>query len=134
MKVLSVRQPWAWALIFGGKEIENRFWKTKYRGLIAIHASKGMTCKEYELAKEYMLDIIPCVPNFDELDRGAIIGTVNLVDITQNTGSPWFMGSQIGDKQNYGGVVEKPNPRLPVKFKGGLGLRDLPSWMDSLFE
>ena len=37
---LSVRQPWAWALLYGGKTIENRKWTTHYRGRIWIHASE----------------------------------------------------------------------------------------------
>ena len=39
MQVLSVRQPWAWAIARGHKEIENRTWDATYRGVLAIHAS-----------------------------------------------------------------------------------------------
>ncbi|MFI7644097.1 ASCH domain-containing protein [Nonomuraea sp. NPDC049400] len=38
MKALSVRQPWAWAITHGQKDIENRTWTTGYRGPLAIHA------------------------------------------------------------------------------------------------
>jgi len=31
MKALSIRQPWAWLIIAGHKDIENRSWGTKYR-------------------------------------------------------------------------------------------------------
>ena len=44
---LSVRQPWAWAIIHAGKDIENRSWATKFRGRVLIHASKGMTQEEF---------------------------------------------------------------------------------------
>ena len=37
---LSVRQPWAWAIVKGFKDVENRTWSTKYRGLVYIHAPK----------------------------------------------------------------------------------------------
>ena len=40
MKVLSVRQPWAWAIIHGGKDVENRNWYTSFRGTLAIHAER----------------------------------------------------------------------------------------------
>lgn len=30
---LSVRQPWAWAIIFAGKDIENRSWQAVNHGL-----------------------------------------------------------------------------------------------------
>ena len=39
--VLSVRQPWAWALLYGGKMVENRTWARRYRGRIWIHASSS---------------------------------------------------------------------------------------------
>ena len=41
MKALSLRQPWASLIIYGGKDIENRRWETKYRGPLLIHASKA---------------------------------------------------------------------------------------------
>ncbi len=53
MKALTVRQPWAWALMEGGKDIENRKWATTYRGPLAIHAAAGMTRQEYCRAADY---------------------------------------------------------------------------------
>lgn len=38
MRVLTVRQPWAWAIAAGYKYIENRTWTTSYRGKLGIHA------------------------------------------------------------------------------------------------
>src|ERR1051326_1498970 len=40
VKALSVRQPWAWLIIYGGKDIENRDWPTSHRGPTLIHAGK----------------------------------------------------------------------------------------------
>ena len=42
IRALSVRQPWAWAIAVGGKAVENRTRGTRYRGLLAIHASKNV--------------------------------------------------------------------------------------------
>lgn len=39
MKVLTVRQPWAWAIAAGYKTIENRTWTTGHRGKLGIHSS-----------------------------------------------------------------------------------------------
>ncbi len=36
---LTVRQPYAWAIAEGFKPVENRGWRTNYRGLLAIHAA-----------------------------------------------------------------------------------------------
>lgn len=38
---LTVKQPWAHMIAYGGKTIENRGWETRYRGMFAIHAGKG---------------------------------------------------------------------------------------------
>lgn len=43
MKALSIRQPWAWLILHGGKDIENRSWNTNFRGRFLIHAAAGMT-------------------------------------------------------------------------------------------
>ena len=32
MKALSIRQPWSWLILHGGKDIENRSWRTNVRG------------------------------------------------------------------------------------------------------
>ena len=37
---ISIRQPWAWLVAAGWKDIENRSQHFNYRGAIAIHASK----------------------------------------------------------------------------------------------
>lgn len=42
MRCLTIRQPWAWAIATQGKDVENRTWKTSYRGLLAIHAGSTL--------------------------------------------------------------------------------------------
>ena len=125
MKVLTLRQPWAWALFFAGKDIENRTWKTNYRGDLAIHTAKGMTKREYNEAKNFMLDIgVPLVPNPDELEFGTIVGIIEVVGCIHerdyNFGSEesaWFQGP-------YGWIVQNPRQVKPVEAKGGLSLWD----------
>ena len=36
IKILSVRQPWAWLICSRIKDVENRTWKTNYRGRLSI--------------------------------------------------------------------------------------------------
>lgn len=42
LRILTVKQPWAWAIIHGGKNVENRVRNLAgdYRGPIAIHVAK----------------------------------------------------------------------------------------------
>jgi hypothetical protein len=99
---ISVRQPWAWAIVHAGKDIENRSWSARiaalrtalaFRGPVCIHASKGMTREEYE-----SVDFIESVskikaPPPHEILRGGIIGTVEITDVVRKSSSPWFFGS-----------------------------------------
>lgn len=122
MKALSIRQPWAWLILYAGKDIENRNWPTAFRGPCLIHAAKGMTRREYEAAMDWVLDepgINLCVvlPEFGKLKRGGIVGEVEIVDCVQRSDSPWFTGP-------YGFVLRNPKP-LPLReVRGMLGFFD----------
>lgn len=41
LRALSITQPWAGAIAWLGKDVENRTWGTDYRGSLLIHASAG---------------------------------------------------------------------------------------------
>jgi hypothetical protein len=94
---LSVRQPWAWAIVHAGKDIENRSWRRpnpalNYRGDFAVHAAKGMTRDEYEDAADFMADLGITVPPAAELQRAGIVGVSTLADIVRDSESRWYMG------------------------------------------
>ena len=122
---LSIRQPWAWAIIHAGKDIENREWPTRFRGPVCIHASKGMTRDEYNcfirtihtvsLTRPFPTGTM--VPAMPDLERGGIIGVAEIVDCVQSSDSPWFFG-------RYGFVLRNARavPFMPVK--GALGFFD----------
>lgn len=83
MKTLSLRQPWAWAVLHG-KSIENRRWNTRFRGEFLIHAAKGMTQAEYAEAHEWIYNASKgalVVPRFGELLRGGVVGSAELVSV-----------------------------------------------------
>ena len=116
---LSVRQPWAWAIIHADKDIENRSWQAinhglKQRGRICIHAAKGMTRDEYQSAKDFMTSIGVDCPLPDELLRGCIIGTAEVVDVVKASDSPWFFGPR-------GLVLREARPCDPIMAVGALG-------------
>ncbi len=129
MKVLSIRQPWAWLIIHGGKDIENRTWHTKYRGRFLVHASKGMTGKEYCDGLEFAMRAgwisespeFPFPTSQQMLQEwcGGIIGSVELVDCVTASESPWYMGE-------VGFVLRDPKPILFTPYKGRLGLFNAP--------
>jgi hypothetical protein len=129
MKWLSIRQPWVFAIFSAGKPVENRDWKPwnsglKIRGRVGIHASKGLTKREYEDFADFYADLpepaLPVLPHFDDLARGCLFGTVEIVDVVQQLDSPWFFGP-------YGLVLRDPKPLAkPVPYLGQLGFFDVP--------
>ena len=95
MMALSIRQPWAWLILHGGKDIENRTWTTNVRGRVLIHAAKGMTANEWSDAWGYAEVVagreLPS-PHVRDIERGGIVGSVEIVDCVCESGSPWFTG------------------------------------------
>lgn len=114
MKALSIRQPWAWLIIHGGKDIENRSWHAKLRGRFLVHAAKGMTNDEYVHAAAFARSLGVTVPPASELQRGGIIGSVELVDSVNSHESPWYMGEK-------GFVLQVPIASPFIPLKGQLG-------------
>lgn len=125
MKALSIRQPWAWAILHGGKDVENRDWPARFRGPILIHASKSMGRQEYEDAAysikmaQFSNGETQYVPEFEALPRGGIVGQMEIVDCVKESASPWFLG-------HYGFVIQNAKPLPFTPIKGALGLFDVP--------
>jgi hypothetical protein len=116
VKALTVQQPWAWAIIHGGKDVENRTQAWSYRGPLAIHAGARWSergahstlvsravaeqasreCEHFTgnpippLAISYMAEIVADQGLPDDPDlfgKGALIGLVDLVDVHHQVGS-----------------------------------------------
>ena len=122
VKALSIRQPWAWAILNAGKDIENRDWPTRFVGPVCIHAAKGMTRDEYEdcLATAHDISLTHpfphglTMPAFDELSRGGIVGTARTEGCVSRSTSPWFFGK-------YGFVIRDARPCEFIPVNGELG-------------
>lgn len=114
---LSVRQPWPWAMQHAGKDIENRDWRASQRGRICIHAGKGMSLVEYRDCLDTIREIRGeafDLPGMDELQRGGIVGTVDIVDCVNRSDSPWFFGT-------FGLVLRDFQPTEFIACRGELG-------------
>jgi hypothetical protein len=88
VKCLSIHQPWAWAILHAGKDVENRTWGTPYRGPLLIHASKSRkSCDAQRHDFESRFDVL--LPSFDSMPKGAIVGMVALVGCASDSRSKW---------------------------------------------
>lgn len=122
MRVLTVRQPWASAIVQGWKDIENRTWETRYRGPLLIHAAAAPPDPADLAPVETMLGRPLNREERAEIMRrsgagscGGIVGIVDLVDVVTAHPSPWFVGP-------VGWVLRNPRP-LPFRpCRGRLGL------------
>ena len=114
MKCLSIRQPWA-CLVMGPKDVENRSWKTDYRGPLLIHA--GLKYDPQGLSRQYIYEHGLFA---GRLIKGAIIGRVTLVDCVKGHPSKWA----APDCWNW--ILADPWLIKPIPYKGRLGLFDVP--------
>ena len=116
MKALSIQQPWAWLIARGYKDIENRSWFTRYRGRFLIHASQK--ADYHAIQKHRLAGVIKSIMKannvtMDDLERGGIVGAVDLVDCITAGGSQWFDG-------DYGFVLANPEVMKFVPCRGKL--------------
>lgn len=107
MEALSIRQPWAWLIAHGYKNVENRTWPTHYRGEFLIHTGKLSSRGDIRWANDFLkpLNVEP------EYEYGGIVGIAKITNcITEWGNNFWFQGP-------YGFVIEdaRPLPFLPCK-------------------
>lgn len=139
MKAISLTQPMAWAC-FNGKDIDNRSWSTRYRGVLLIHASNDFNQEHYDWISQNENRLGLVLPQPEEFVHGALIGKVDLTVIVKNkggafqpglfkdyqdrafrvVGSRWFWGP-------YGWVFENAVEfQRPIPVPGELRIFDIP--------
>lgn len=120
-RAISIRQPWAWAILHAGKDVENRGEHAlrQFRSAIGqrvyVHASKTMTRAEHVAAAAFMAKIGVECPAPDDLAFGGIIGSALVVDIVARRRSPWFHGP-------FALALADPRPQPFQPLRGQLGL------------
>lgn len=115
---LSVRSPWWWYILHGGKDVENRSWSTRYRGSVLIHASSWFQREQIEDEIESCSWVrrsdVPLAQDFKALS-GHYVGVVDIVDCVWASESPWFNDA-------FGFVLANPQPLVrPIRGVGRLG-------------
>lgn len=154
MKALTLWQPWAWAMAFAGKPVENRTWAPPHALLgqrIAIHAGKTMDEEALcDIADEF--GVMPTdwqppslvyerqgVKRVGQLARGAVVAVGTLAGYVCDDGNGRVMANHLGAdvlraaraSPWYQGpigwiVVERIALPTPVSCRGAQGLWTLP--------
>ncbi len=153
MRILTVRQPWAWAIVHGGKDVENRVRNIAgdYRGPVAIHVAQQEDVNAFSLsatrdalnaaADRWMaqrvkenpksVETVPWAKGF-----GFIVGVVDLVGVHE---APMFANDSCDRRSNgptcspwaergplHHLALANPRPLAePIPYRGALGLRRL---------
>jgi len=126
MKALSIKQPWATLIASGIKNIENRTWKTNFRGTVLIHAGASPSFHDLtlHLSQDQMDEavksgfFIPLDARNESYVKSAIIGQVDIVDCMLNHPSVWaeksepelwdMEGNPVYDRPTYNWVLANP--------------------------
>jgi hypothetical protein len=130
VRALPVRQPWAWAIIHGGKDVENRTRNLagSYRGPLLIHAGRQLDEAGFfdplignGTLSNYLADNSSLL---DPFALGKVIGVVDLVSVHHDSDhgrgcpcSPWA----IADDWHLAVANARPLS-TPIPAKGRLGL------------
>lgn len=136
---LTVRQPWAWALVEGHKRVENRSWAPgpgtlKPGDRFVIHAGmKDFTDADAaqvrsSVARSRGRDVelgIGGVSLPAKLPRGALVGLVTFVGVVASRAqlepgqTVWWVGPKAW-------LVSNPRPLQPISASGAQGLWEVP--------
>lgn len=119
MKALSILQPYAWLIVNGHKDVENRTWPTGFRGRVLIHAGLKYPKREYADDLVSHTRYYGSYPAREEM-IGGIVGVATVVDCVKTSESRWFNGP-------YGFVLKDAKPLPFVPCKGQLGFFDIPA-------
>ncbi len=109
---LSIRQPWAWLIVNGYKNIENRTWSTGFRGTFLVHASKKID----DAGLAWVRLNCPSIVLPLAFETGGIVGSAEIVGVvnTQRAGGFWFTGP-------YGFILRNAHPLPFVPMLGSTG-------------
>ena len=161
LKTISLWQPWASLIALKYKRIETRSWYTSYRGVLAIHACKGIPRWAIKLCIHFIKLLRIDENEYNvlyELSRGygplgKIVATCRLVDCVKIVEQPKLSrdgfamlenGIQVSGNElsfgdytvgRYAWILEDVQPlKEPVPAKGMQGLWNLPLEVKEMIE
>ena len=116
---ISVWNPWAWAIPYFLKDIENRTWSPRWkgkplRGEILIHAAKKRMSDQVwaEFQYRFKTDFGVDLPDKHHLQFGGIVGKANLIDCVTESDSKWKESGSVG------WVLKDQKPITFIPYRG----------------
>lgn len=123
MLALTLYQPWAFIVVHGGKDIENRPWAPplswmKNKPYFAIHAGLHYDKEGAEWLRARGSSWQP-----EDIIHGAILGTARIGGVVKQSDSRWFIGP-------FGWLLEDIRPIKPLSCRGMQGLWPMPAELE----
>lgn len=125
MKAVTIRQPFAWAIAAGFKDVENRSWapRVELGELIAIHAAVAAPDWDDVERVQKLIRRRATVP--EQYDCGAVVAVARVAEVVTSSHSAWFSGP-------IGWVLQDVSPlEEPIECKGQLGLWNLTAGVEA---
>lgn len=115
LPALSYQEPWAWAILNAGKDIENRKWRLPQRfsgRRTFIHTSKTFDHEGYDFIRRRFPQIR--LPQPSEFKLGGLTGMVTITGCVTGSVSDWFFGP-------FGFTLKDPEKIPFILYTGQLG-------------
>ena len=130
MKAVSIHNPWCWAILHAGKNVENRSWATRHHGPLLVHAALSLKSLDAQRAAHWRAAFGVELPRREALVFGALLGTVDVIDCVQ-VGPGGAIGthghSKWAEHGYYGWVLANPKPFAePIPYRGAQLLFEVP--------
>ena len=118
---ITIHPVWAWAIAAGFKTIENRPWRTNYRGALYIHAGKKLDASELCACAARLQGAgrSETPPALSDLRTGALIAIADVIDCGRFCDDPWANPAEGMFHFKLGNVRALPEP---IPMRGQLGL------------
>lgn len=129
MRAITICQPYAELILRLEKRVENREWRTNYRGPLVIHAGKS---REWFDSDDQLVKDLGSMPPF-----GAIVGVADVVDCiniaTISAGMwddkyPW-LSKHPHANGTWCWILDNVRHTKVVPYRGAQGLFDIPDAM-----
>lgn len=123
---ISILQPWAWFIVNGFKDVENRTWPTRFRGPVLIHTGKKFNVEGVHADAQFAIEaaraqghVLPSKLTLQDFkgQTGGIVGVATITGCLQGHDSPW--ASRETGTWHWTITDARPLPSMP--FKGRLG-------------
>lgn len=134
VNALSFKQPYAWLIANGYLLVDDRSWSTSYRGVILIHASKGIYTPYYD---HLVANTDLPIPSQEKLGYGGIVGIAKLVLCASADNIPQTLKKEQRahfanvPSDGFGFLFDDARPLALMPCPGKLGIFEID--MDVLF-